>query len=79
MNAHISGTDLDHVREYTTLKNGSPKIDKEVYLHYAVSGIASVIVYWVEKDFTIPVEKIAGDLRIMLTKSLQEVRDYYIY
>ena len=55
------------------------KIDKEIYLKYAVSGIAAVLTYWVEQNYRTPVEKISEDLFVMLTKPLTEVRDYYVY
>ena len=80
MVAHISGTDVEHVKEYTTLLNSAVrKINKEVYLRYATSGLASVLVYWVENDCSIPIEAIAKDLQVMLTIPLTDVRDKYVY
>lgn len=78
--AHISGTSKEKVKEYTTLQQGPwRKINKNVYLNYATSGIAAVLTYWVATDFSIPIDDIAKDLAIMLTKPLTEVRDRYVY
>lgn len=54
------------------------KIDPQVYSRYSCSGIAAVVVYWIQKEMNIPVEKIARDLYLMMEMPLGEVRDYYL-
>lgn len=52
-----------------------PKIDQEVYRRYCTTGIAAVVTYWIENDMSIPVEKIALDLYLMISNPLEVVRD----
>lgn len=53
-------------------------INAEVFQRYAVAGIASVVVYWIENDMNIPEEQIANDLYLMIEEPLSYVRDYYL-
>jgi len=68
------------VNEYGNLtKNELRKIDSRVYHRYSAAGIASVVLFWIQQEMAIPIEDIAYDLRVMLTNSLENVRDNYLY
>lgn len=78
--AHKSGTDEKHVKEYTTLQEGNwRKINKNVYTEYATSGIAAVLTYWIESGYEAPIEEISQDLTVILNEPLPLIRDRYVY
>lgn len=52
-----------------------PPIDPEVYRRYSTTGIAATVTYWIEGGMAIPIEKIAGDLHLMMDNPLGTVRD----
>lgn len=54
------------------------RIDPRIYHSYANAGIAEVVVFWIGDGMKIPIEKVAKDLALMLNRSLEDVRDYYL-
>ncbi len=80
MYAYSSASTLESVKEYGHPREGTHKrINRDVYLSYSNSGIASVIILWISQDMMPSLEMVARDLRIMLTHSLEEIRDNYLY
>jgi AcrR family transcriptional regulator len=74
ISAYNSGVDI--ASSYSRPPSYSlPKINHEVYRRYANTGIAAVITYWIENEMTIPVEKMASDLYLMIENPLKIVRD----
>jgi hypothetical protein len=72
--AYDSGTDV--VDSYSLPSSHPyPKINPEIYRRYSNTGIASVVTYWVQNDMSIPIDKMANDLFLMMGNSLEVVRD----
>ena len=70
---------LDFKEEFSKkVKKESYRIDPVVFQKYSSSAIATIIVYWIQNNMTIPEEKISKDLYIMIENSLGNVRDYYL-
>lgn len=70
----------ENVKEYATPRpSQSHKMNPEICNLYANAGTAAVLRFWIGNGMAIPVEKIAYDLMIMLTKSLENVRDYNLF
>lgn len=51
--------------------------DPEVFFEYACSGIAAVVVAWMRNGMKPSEERIAKDLYIMMSNTLEDVRDHY--
>ena len=80
MAAYNVSLDPEHVKEYAkNVVKDKNRIDSRVCLRYSNAGTAEVILFWISDGMRIPVEIIARDLMLMLTKSLEDVRDYYLY
>lgn len=69
----------ENVKKYSkTVVKDKNKIDERICNCYSNAGTAEVIVFWIADGMRIPIEKIARDLSLMLTKSMEDVRDYYL-
>lgn len=78
--AYNVGLDRENVVEYAKpVVNCKEKVDFQVCLCYCNAGTAAVVTAWVENGMKMSVEKIAHDLSMMMTKSLEEIRDYHLY
>lgn len=78
--AYAIALEEKHIKEYGyTKKKERQRINPEVCKCYANAGTAAVTVQWIREDMTTPVDQIAEDLRLMLTKSLEDVRDLHMY
>lgn len=78
--AYDIGLDKEHVVEYASPNmNSKEKVDFRTCLCYCNAGTAAVIISWIEGGMKTPVGEIAHDLSLMMTKSLEEIRDHYLY
>ncbi len=55
------------------------RINPRICKLYANTGTAAVVAFWIGDGMRIPVECIAKDLNLMLTKSLEDIRDQNLY
>jgi len=68
----------ENIFEYANPKCNNPlRVDPRIYRAYSDTGIAAIVVFWLSGGMKIPIEKIARDLTVMLTNSLEVVRDQY--
>jgi AcrR family transcriptional regulator len=70
----------EYIKEYANVKKkDKERIDPRVCIRYANAGTAAVVVFWIGDGMRISVDCIARDLYLMLTKSLEDVVDQYLY
>lgn len=78
--AYSQSSSKENIREYAHLiPNNQHKVDVRIYRAYSHYGIAAIVLFWIGQGMKIPIEDMARDLAIMLTKSLEEVRDNFLY
>lgn len=77
--AYAIALEEEHIKEYGyARKKEQHRIDPKICKCYANAGTAAVIVQWIGEDMNTPVEQIAEDLRLMLTKSMEDIRDLHL-
>lgn len=78
--AYDLGLDKKNVLEYAKpTVNAKEKVSFNVCLCYCNAGTAAVVTEWIKEGMKTPIDKIAHDLSFMMTKSLEEIRDYHLY
>lgn len=78
--AYSIALEEEYVKEYANVKKKDrERIDPRICMRYSNAGTAAVVVFWIGDGMRIPVERIAKDLCLMLTKSLEDVRDLHLY
>ena len=65
-------------KEYSNPTNWVDRtFDPEIFFEYACTGIASVILYWIRNGMKPSEDRMAKNLYIMISESLEKVRDHY--
>jgi len=78
--AYDKAAEKENIGEFAHLANSNKKkIDIRVYRSYGNSGIAAVVIFWIGDGMKIPISDMAADLKVMLTNSLEEARDNYLF
>lgn len=78
--AYDLGLEKQNVLEYAKpVVSRNEKVDYHLCLCYCNAGTAAVVSSWIEGGMRIPIEKMARDLSMMMTNSLEEIRDHYLY
>ncbi len=78
--AYSRGVTKESIREYGCIEAGPyHKVDFRIFCRYSNCGIAAVVLFWIENDMKMPIEEVAKDLAIMLTNSLEFVRDHHLF
>lgn len=80
MEAYRIGMMPDYVTEYShAVKKDSFRVDTRICAAYVNSAIVGVIMFWIEDGMKIPIKEIAKNMDLLLTKSMEDVRDYHLY
>ncbi len=73
------GHSLEFIEEFSKIvEKKNYRIDPIIFQKYSSSGIAAVVIYWIQTNMTIPEEEISKDLYVMIENPLGYVRDYYL-
>jgi len=78
-NSYRCASEKENLAQFShPVQNKQPRVNKEVYHSYCDNGIAAVVVLWIREGMKDSIEAYARDIAIMLTNSLEDVRDKYL-
>ena len=78
--AYAIGLDREHVVEYAApTMNSRERVSFATCLTYCNAGTAAVVAAWVAEGMKTPVETMAHDLSMLMTRSLEDIRDHHLY
>lgn len=78
--AYRIGMSPNYITEYSRVVTKDKfRIDERTCAAYINSAIVGVILFWIEDGMKIPIKIIARDMDLLLTKSMEDIRDYHLY
>lgn len=78
--AYRIGMEPNYVVEYSrVVKKDSFRVNTRICAAYVNSAIVGVILYWIEDGMRIPIKELAKNMDLLLTKSMEDIRDYHLY
>lgn len=78
--AYKIGMSRENIKEYARIViKDKKRLDERIVAAYINSAVVGVIIFWISDGMKIPIKSIAGEMSLLLTKSMEDIRDYHMY
>ncbi len=80
LEAYKIGMSPENIKEYTNIvRRNKIRIDERICAAYINSAIAGVVLFWIEDGMKMSIDYVARDMTLLLTKSMEDIKDYHLY